>query len=67
MIDTIKIIFKSKTLMFALILALFGVIEMNVQVFSVYMTPQMFGFFSIGISVIVAILRIVTTLPLDKK
>jgi hypothetical protein len=27
----------------------------------------MFGFFSIGISIIVAILRIVTTLPLDKK
>ena len=65
--DMIKIIFKSKTLMFALILAVFGVVEMNVKVFSVYMTPQMFGFFSIGISVIVAVLRIVTTLPLDKK
>jgi len=67
MMDTIKIIFKSKTLIFALILAIFGVVEMNVKVFSVYMTPQMFGFFSIGISVIVAVLRIVTTLPLDKK
>ena len=67
MMDTIKIIFKSKTLMFALVLAIFGVVEMNVKVFSVYMTPQMFGFFSIGISVIVAVLRIVTTLPLDKK
>lgn len=65
--DMIKIIFKSKTLMFALALAIFGVVEMNVKVFSVYMTPQMFGFFSIGISIIVAILRIVTTLPLDKK
>ena len=67
MMNTIMVIFKSKTLMFALVLAIFGVIEMNVKVFSVYMTPTMFGFFSIGISVIVAILRIVTTLPLDKK
>ena len=53
--------------MFALALAIFGVVEMNVKVFSVYMTPTMFGFFSIGISVVVAVLRIVTTLPLDKK
>ena len=65
--NMIMTIFKSKTLMFALILAIFGVVEMNVKVFSVYMTPTMFGFFSIGISVIVAILRIATTLPLDKK
>jgi hypothetical protein len=65
--NMIMTIFKSKTLMFALVLAIFGVVEMNVQVLSIYMTPQMFGFFSIGISVIVAILRIVTTLPLDKK
>ena len=67
MMNTITTIFKSKTLIFALILAIFGVLEMNVKVFSVYMTPTMFGFFSIGISVIVAVLRIVTTLPLDKK
>ena len=60
-------IFKSKTLMFALALAILGVLEMNVKVFSVYMTPTTFGFFSIGISIIVAVLRIVTTLPLDKK
>jgi len=65
--NMIMTIFKSKTLMFALILAVFGVVEMNVQAFSFYMTPQMFGFFSIGISIIVAVLRIVTTLPLDKK
>lgn len=65
--NMIMTIFKSKTLIFALILAIFGVLEMNVKVFSVYMTPTMFGFFSIGISVIVAVLRIVTTLPLDKK
>jgi hypothetical protein len=67
MMANLMLIFKSKTLMFALALAILGVIEMNVKVFSVYMTPTTFGFFSIGISIIVAVLRIVTTLPLDKK
>ena len=65
--NIMMMIFKSKTLMFALALAILGVVEMNVRVFSAYMTPTTFGFFSIGISIIVAILRIVTTLPLDKK
>ena len=65
--NTMMIIFKSKTLMFALALAILGVVEMNVKVFSAYMTPTTFGFFSIGISIIVALLRIATTLPLDKK
>ena len=60
-------IFKSKTLMFALALAIFGVLEMNLKVFAPHLTPEFFGAFSILISMIVAILRVVTTLPLDKK
>ena len=60
-------IFKSKTLMFALALAILGVIEMNVRVFAAYMTPELFGMFSIAISIIVAVLRIFTTLPLSQK
>jgi hypothetical protein len=58
---------KSKTLWFALALAVFGVLEMNVKFFSNYLTPEIFGLFSIAISIIVAILRIVTTLPLNEK
>jgi len=65
--NIIMTIFKSKTLMFALALAILGVIEMNVRVFAAYMTPELFGFFSIAISVIVAVLRIFTTLPLSQK
>jgi len=65
--EMIKTIFKSKTLMFALALAILGVIEMNVKVFAAYMTPDVFGFFSIGVSIIVAVLRIFTTLPLSQK
>jgi len=65
--NMIMTIFKSKTLMFALALAIFGVLEMNLKVFAPHLTPEFFGAFSILISMIVAILRVVTTLPLDKK
>ena len=59
--------FKSKTIWFALALAVFGVIEMNVKYFSNYITPEFFGMFSILISVIVAVLRVLTTTPLSEK
>ena len=60
-------ILKSKTIIFALLLAIFGAVEASMGVFSTYMTPQVFGFFSMGVGVIVAVLRVVTTLPLDEK
>ena len=59
--------FKSKTLWFALALAIFGVLEMNVKFFSSYLTPEVFGLFSILISVVVAVLRVLTTTPLSEK
>ena len=58
---------KSKTLWFALALAVFGVIEMQIKVFAAYMTPEAFGIFNIVIGVIVAVLRVFTTLPLSDK
>jgi len=65
--EMMKQIFKSKTMMFALALAVFGVLEMNLNLFASSLTPQIFGAFSIAISLIVAVLRVLTTLPLDKK
>ena len=65
--NMLKQIFKSKTMMFALALAIFGVLEMNLKVFAPHLSPEFFGWFSILISVIVAVLRVFTTLPLDKK
>jgi len=65
--NTLKQILKSKTMMFALALAIFGVIEMNLKVFAPHLSPEFFGWFSILISVIVAVLRVFTTMPLDKK
>jgi hypothetical protein len=62
-----KAVFKSKTMMFALALAVLGVVEMQAKVFAPYMTAEMFGFFNILIGVIVAVLRVVTTVPLSEK
>lgn len=58
---------KSKTMWFALALAVLGVIEMNVKFFTAYLTPTTFGIFSIVVSIIVAVLRVLTTLPLSEK
>jgi len=62
-----KHILKSKTMLFALALAVFGVLEMNLKVFAPHLSPEFFGAFSILISVIVAVLRVFTTIPLNEK
>ena len=58
---------KSKTLWFALALAVFGVVEMQIKVFASYMSPETFGIFNIVVGLIVAVLRVFTTLPLSEK
>ena len=63
----IQKILKSKTLMFSLALAILGVIEASFQVFAPFMSPAIYGFVLMAISITVAVLRIVTTLPLNEK
>jgi hypothetical protein len=63
----IQKILKSKTLMFSLVLAILGVIEASFQVFAPFMSPAIYGFVLMAISITVAVLRIVTTMPLDQK
>ena len=58
---------KSKTLWFALALAVFGVVEMQIKVFASYMSPEAFGVFNIVLGIIVAVLRVLTTVPLSEK
>ena len=58
---------KSKTLWFALALAVFGVVELQIKVFASYMSPETFGIFNIVVGLIVAVLRVFTTLPLSEK
>jgi hypothetical protein len=65
--EMMKHILKSKTMLFALALAVFGVLEMNLKVFAPHLSPEFFGAFSILISVIVAVLRVFTTIPLNEK
>lgn len=58
---------KSKTLWFAFALAMFSVVESQVGVFQRYIGEEHFGLFTLGVSLIVAWLRFLTTQPLDEK
>ena len=60
-------ILKSKTMLFALVLAILGVLQASMEVFTPYLTPQASGLVGVAIGLAVAILRVLTTLPLDKK
>ena len=64
---TIDKLLKSKTIWFALALAVFGVIETQMSLFAGVLPSWAFGLFSIAVSVAVAVLRIVTTVPLSEK
>ena len=63
--------FKSRTLMFALMLAVFGVLEISMGALQSLLVPLVgeaaFGLFTIGVSVVVALLRVITTQPLSEK
>lgn len=63
----LKQILRSKTMMFALTLAILGVLQASMDVFTPYLSPQASGFLGVVIGLAVAILRVLTTLPLDKK
>lgn len=58
---------KSKTIWFALALAILGVIEIQAKLFAPYMSPEAFGIFNITLGIIVAVLRVLTTMPLSEK
>lgn len=58
---------KSKTIWFSILLAVFGVVEANLQLFAQFLPAEAVGIFSLVVGLIVAILRVVTTLPLSQK
>lgn len=60
-------ILKSKTMLFSLLLAVLGTVEQNTAMVTSIVGPENTGLAMLGISVIVAILRIVTTEPLSAK
>ena len=58
---------KSKTMWFSLLLVIFGALFDNFSYVQNSIDPKYYGFILIGIGVIVAILRFVTTQSLDEK
>jgi len=58
---------RSKTLLFSILLAVFGVLEQSQAFVSSIVGQENTGFVMIGISVVVAILRFLTTQPLSEK
>ena len=59
--------FKSKTIWFAILLAVGGIIEQSQSVITQLVGPQNTGLIMLVISIIVAVLRIVTTQPISAK
>lgn len=54
---------KSKTMRFAALLAVLSIAETQTQLFANYIGPDALGILTLVISMIVAVLRIVTTGP----
>ena len=58
---------RSKTMWFSLALVILGVVYDNFSYVENLINPRLYGVLLIGIGVVVAVLRFVTTLPLDEK
>lgn len=58
---------KSKTMRFALALAILGTLQTSMEVFTPYLTPQAYGIATMIIGMAVAILRVLTTSSLGDK
>jgi hypothetical protein len=57
---------RSKTLWFSLALVVFGALMDNLQYLQDVIDPKYYGGIMIFVGIIVAVLRFVTTQPLDK-
>jgi hypothetical protein len=58
---------KSKTIWFSIILAIGGILEQSQGIITQLIGPQNGGLLMMAISMIVAVLRVVTTQPLSDK
>lgn len=56
---------QSKTMIWAACLAALGAAQSSMGLFTAILTPQTYGLIMLGISVVTAVLRIVTTKPLE--
>jgi len=60
-------IFKSKTIIFSILLAIFGVLELHSSEVKSLMSPEYYPIFTIFVSTVIAVLRVLTTKPLNEK
>ena len=58
---------RSKTMWFSLALVILGFVYDNFSYVENLINPRLYGVFLIGIGLAVAVLRFVTTLPLEDK
>ena len=58
---------KSKTMLFSLLLAALGAVQASWGIVDDYLSPRASGVAAMAIAVLVALLRVVTTKPLDEK
>ena len=64
----LKKIIKSRTMIFAILLAVLGAIQTSLDFFTAYLNPQAMGVLTMLVGIAVAALRVITTTPLkDKK
>ena len=62
-----KKLLKSRTIRFALVLEILGVIQVNADFLSTVMTPAQFGYVMLGVGIAIKLLRFVTTTPMTEK
>jgi uncharacterized membrane protein YdcZ (DUF606 family) len=60
-------VMRSKTMWFSLALVILGVVYDNFSYVENIINPRLYGVLLIAIGIIVAILRFITTMPLDEK
>ncbi len=58
---------KSRTMWLAGALAVAGVVQVNLEVFQAFLTPQAQGMLTLAVGIAVAVLRTVTSSSLDEK
>lgn len=54
-------------MLFAIALSVLGALQASMNVFEAVLSPQVYGLFTVAVGVAVAVLRVITTTPIDSK
>lgn len=67
MMQNLKGALRSKTILFAVLLAAFGAAYDSLPIIKAFVTPQVFGVATFIVGIVIAILRVLTTQSLADK